>query len=409
MQRLSQNTLILLVNNLATAVLAFGLSILISRGLGDTAFGHYAAIMAWVLPLTLLADFGLNTLITREVARHRATAQAYLRHTHPLRLVVGSAVVGGVWVLAPVLSNEPLVVSGLRIAIVVALIDAFFGSYTAIFRAWERFWPVLVFNTGYLTLQVLSVGAVILLNGDIVAIMVVIVGADVVQLGCTWLLWRRWRNDYSSPSPILADIRTLITQTSPFVIAGVLAMLQMRVMIILLDQLVAAAAVGWYAAAFRLVEAARLPPNALFVALFPRLTALVQQPTQFNRLLRWGMAGLVVYGVSFGSAMLMLSNRLIHLLFGGEFAPAAAILNVLAWALLPGLLRGLFTLYHYAYGAERWVNRCLLLGFLSQMIAGLVLVPRYGVAAAGWAVIIGESSIVLCLALKQHPVPQKQL
>jgi O-antigen/teichoic acid export membrane protein len=404
MQRLSQNAIILLLNNVATAVLAFGLTILISRGLGDSAFGQYAAIMAWVLPLTLVADFGLNTLITRDVAQQRSAARYYLHQSHPLRLLVGGMVVGSVWLLAPFLSDEPLVVTGLRVAILLAVIDAFFGSYTAVFRSWERFWPILLLNTGYLLLQVLSAVVIITHGGDVVALMVAIVVADIVQLLVTWLLWRRWRHDYPSASDQPLAPHALLTQTTPFVIAGVLAMLQMRVMIILLDQLLSTAAVGWYAAAFRLVEAARLAPNALFVALFPRLNALVESPQQFLALMRWSALGVSVYSISFALAMLLLGDRVIDLLFGGEFAPAAAILGVLAWTLLPGTLRALLTLYYYAYSAERWVNGCLLLALIVQIIAGLVLVPRYGVAAAGWAVIIGESSLVLCLALKRHSV-----
>lgn len=408
MQQLSQNALILLINNFATAVLAFALTIIISRGLGDSAFGQYAAVMAWVLPLTLVADFGLNTLITRDVAQHPALAQFYLHRSHMVRALVGTAVVVGVWMTAPLLSDEALVVMGLRVAILLAVIDAFFGSYTAVFRAWERFTPIVILNVGYLGLQVASALIIVAQNGDIVQLLALIVAADIVQLGFAWLLWQRWRHDRGYTVQDGLKLHTLTRRTRPFVVAGVLAMLQMRVMIILLDQLVSTAAVGWYAAAFRLVEAARMAPNAYFVALFPRLAALVVQPQHFAKIIHWSALALIAYGIGFGIVMHFTGEWLVLTLFGEEFAATIAILGVLSWSLLPSTLRALLTLYHYAYNDEGYVNKCLLLGLVIQLGAGVGLVLRYGVAAAGWAVIIGECVLMICLAIKQHPILKPQ-
>ncbi len=398
MKRLSYNTLILLANNLMTAILSLALTVIITRGLGDADFGRYAAVMAWVLPFTVLADGGLNTLLTRDVAQQPASAHTALRQLLPLRLVISAIIVGLVWIFAPFLSDEHVVMVAIRIGIGLAVIDAFFGSYTAIFRAWEVVWPILVLNSVFFGLQIVGVIWVLAQKGDVVALVSMIVLADAIQLGLTWFLWR-WRLRHLHPSttstPIFWPIA--LRQAYPFAIAGLLAMLNMRVMILLLDRTVSAEQVGWYAVAFRLLEAARLAPNAFFVALFPRLAALATQPKAFRQIARRALLLLIGYSFVAGLATVVLSATIIPRVFGLDFQPTVGVLNVLIWVLLPSNGRALLTLQLYAYGRQQLVNGILLVGLLFQIGVGYGLVQRYGLYGAPLAVIIGEAFLMLCL------------
>jgi O-antigen/teichoic acid export membrane protein len=66
--RLRQNTVVLAISNIGTALLSFVLAALIARALGEQGLGAYAVALAWVLPLALLAEFGIGTYLTREMA-----------------------------------------------------------------------------------------------------------------------------------------------------------------------------------------------------------------------------------------------------------------------------------------------------------------------------------------------------
>lgn len=400
MQRLSQNTFTLLLNNIITAGLAFVLTILISRGLGDVAFGRYATVMAWVLPFTILADFGLNTLITRHIAASPEHAQYLLSSTHPLRLLIGLCIIITMGLGAVFLNDDPQIVESLRIAILLAVIDAFFGSYTAVFRAWGVMWPILLMNTLFFLLQIGGAVFIIWQDGSIVALFACIVLADVVQLGLTWALWRGYfRHHYPRPKPSTPQGRLLLFQALPFTIAGVLAMVHMRVMILVIDAQLPTAEVGWYAAAFRISEAARMAPNALFVALFPRLSALAENPSRFESLFRRAAALLIIYGLLFALAMVLLAPYVVSFLFGNTFAPAAPVLALLSWALIPASLRALLTLRLYAIHAEALVNYSLTIGLAVQIGVGYVLVLSYRLQGAALAVIIGETILMVCLGL----------
>src|SRR5690606_28302176 len=64
------------------------------------------------------------------------------------------------------------------------------------------------------------------------------------------------------------QIIPLLRRAWPFALAAILAALQARTGTILLERLTDTTQVGYYAAATRFVEAARMIPNALFGALF---------------------------------------------------------------------------------------------------------------------------------------------
>ncbi len=417
-RRLSHNTLILFANNGLTALLAFSLTVLIARGLGDAALGRYAAIMAWVLPLSLLTEFGIGTLITRNVARQRDEARLYLKMTHPLRWMTGGGVIAAVWIFAPILSDDAQIIAGLRIGIFLALIDALFASYTAVFRAWEMMWPILILNTGYLGLQVVGAVVVVLMDGSVVGLMAIIVVADGMQLAATWGIFRhlRFRASLQNPSPPQPlptewrgatisgfrrlfqrgegeqeiTARNLIRQAWPFMVAGVLATLQLRMVMVILQGQVGNEAVGWYAAANRVVEAGRMLPNAAFGALFPMLAGLVDNPPKMRRVFRRAALFLVVYGVGVGGMALIGGRPFVQFVFGEHFEQAGAALVILAWAILPGGLRGLITLRLYAYHREWWVNGITGVTLIIQLIGGVWLIGEHGITGAAWTIVVAE-------------------
>ncbi len=66
--RIGQNTGILLLVNMAGAVMGFLMAAVLGRGLGDVGFGQYSFVITWLSSLILLTEFGLSTVITRDVA-----------------------------------------------------------------------------------------------------------------------------------------------------------------------------------------------------------------------------------------------------------------------------------------------------------------------------------------------------
>ncbi|NJL92295.1 MAG: oligosaccharide flippase family protein [Anaerolineae bacterium] len=359
-RRLTANTLILVLGNGGSALLAFLLVISLARGLGSADFGRYASIMALVLPLTLLADAGLATLLTREIARDRSQTMAYLAQAVRLRLWVAGGLVGVVWLVAGWLFRDAASVTGLRLAALMILIDTLFGVYTALWRAWETMLPITLLNWGLLGGQVCVSVLILSRGGGLVTVLAGLVAVDALQLLLAWLWWR-WQHPPQPPALPLPTGQSLLRVALPFAVGGVLAMLQLRSFTLVVQAIAGAEVTGWFAAAYRFLEAVRLPPLALFVALFPAVAALSWNDDALRRL-TWRMGLLVLgYGLLSGMALILLGAWLVERLLGPAYTQAGQLLPILGLASLPFLLRQLIMTLLYARGGEADANRRLAL------------------------------------------------
>ncbi|HLY28353.1 MAG TPA: oligosaccharide flippase family protein, partial [Aggregatilineales bacterium] len=131
--RLRSNTAILALNNVLAAGLAFLISVAIGRGLGARGLGQYSFIMAWIAPLIALADFGMGTLITRDVAQLPSSALPLLRTAMRTVLLIAAALIAGTWLMLPLLQLAQPVVLSLALMAFLIILDSCYGLYTALF------------------------------------------------------------------------------------------------------------------------------------------------------------------------------------------------------------------------------------------------------------------------------------
>jgi O-antigen/teichoic acid export membrane protein len=413
---LSRNTLILLVGNTVGMGLAFAFSALLGRATGQTGLGVYAAVLAWVFPLTLLAEFGVNTLITRDLALDLTRTADYLAASAALRWRLGGGVMIGIWLLAPLMSDNPQGVMGLRLAAPLVLIEPTFGAYSAVFRARQTMRPIVWLNVGMLLCQiVLCAGAFALGYGVLAALAI----NTLTSLGR--MLAARW---WITPSPmyVCADeaglvptgynggvgttqrgvrVLRLLRRAVPFALAGVLAALHLRAGFILLEALHGSAALGLLAAAWRFIEAARLFPHAFFDALLPTLSA---EGTS-ARVLGRAYAVLIGYSVAAALGFALFGRWLIVWVYGAEFAASSLLLTLGGITLLPSLLRSLATLQAYARQREGAAN--IGLGIMIVLWGGaLPFIAQYGavgvIVAGGVIDLIGYGVIVVATSLQGH-------
>ncbi len=394
MRSLSRNTSTLLLSNAGSALLSFVLSVLIGRVLGKDGLGIYSAALAWVFPLSLIADFGISTLMTRETARDRTLEADYIRLATVSRIWLGGGLMVLLIVVAPFLTSDKHVVDGLRISAPLILINPLFGNYTAIFRARQQMWPIPWLNLGMLIAQVVLTFAVFAAGGSVLTALVVNTLTSALQLAAAWWIWQRWFIDPISnadSTKLSLHIRSILMQAWPFAVAGILAAIQARLAPIMLEKITDTGGVGYYAAASRFVEAGRTIPNALFGALFPLLATLVTQPAQMKRTFQKVMFGLGAFSGVLAIGTTLLAPTILRLTYGSDFLAASSTLQAAMWGLLPSLLRAGLTLYWYAQKREQLVNYVIVAMLLVQIGLSLWLIPSQQAYGAALAILISES------------------
>jgi O-antigen/teichoic acid export membrane protein len=406
--RLSRHTLLLLVSNLGGAGLSFALSVLIGRALGREGLGVYSVVLAWVFPLSLLADFGLSTLATREIAQTPQNAAHALQLMSAARLGIGGLAALLLMLAAPRLSQDAAVVAGLVVSAPMIVLLPFYSSFTAVFKGLGAMWPIPWLNIGMLAAQVALSLLVLAGGGGVVGLLAV---NTLTSLGQVVAAWGLWRQSFAPRVPVAparfaaAELRAALHRAWPFTLAAVFAVLQMRLGYILIERFTSVDEVAYFAAASRFIEAARLLPNAFFGALFPALAALAATPDALNRAFRRGFGTLALFGMAVIVGAWLLDEPLIQLTYGPDFTSAAVTLRVLAVALLLSLLRGALTLMLYARHKERQVNLINGTALLFQIPLSLWLIPPTGAVGAAIALAITEGYGLLGLWHIYRPIP----
>ena len=396
MRSVSKNTLYLLIGNVGGTGLAFLLSLLIGRGLGVEALGVYSAVLAWVFSLSMLVDFGISSLFTRDLAQNPDKIPAYLQTGIRQRWLFGGCLIAFLLIAASFLSDNPAVVLGLRISAPLLLIENLFGLYTAIFRAQARMLIIAILNIGMLLVQVVL--SILLLSQGILALLAVNMLTSLGRLGLGWFLSTRAKN-----SETIA-LNNLLRWAWPFALAGLLAVAQQRMGILMLERLSDLQEVGNFAAVSRFLEAGRMIPNAFFGALFPALASLATNSESLNRYFLRVIAALSAYGGFVAITGFFLAMPILSLSYGDSFLSAELLLKLALFSLLPSLLRSGRTLYCYARGQESFVNTVSLVSLILQFALSFWLIPRLGALGLVLALLIVETIGLLLLYLPQNQV-----
>ena len=377
------------------------LSVIIGRNLGENGLGIYATALAWIAPITLIAEFGLSTLLTRELATNPQATRSLVNTAIRIRFWMGTGLSIGLMLAAPFLSEERLIVMGIQLSAVLIWVQPLFSTYTSVFRARQAMLPVALLNLGMLLVQVILTWLLLRQAQDVEGVFIINSATSVLQLFAAWLIYR-WR--FRAGKADFTQAIPLMRQALPFAIAAVLATLHMRLNILWLEQVWSSAETGYYAAASRIPEVARLASIAFFDAAFPMLVSLAGNERLVSQYLRRMLVGLSAAGLTFAITTGIAGPFVMLFLFGEAFSNAIEPMIILSWAIIPLLIRSTLTFYGYVQRDEAFVNSTVFIALFGRLLFCALLIPPYGASGAALAHLAAETCGMLLLAGRHLPI-----
>jgi O-antigen/teichoic acid export membrane protein len=394
-------------SNLARAVIGFGLSLVLGRGLGAASFGGWILCTTWASMVTVAADLGFGVLLTRDGARGKTEPGRLLVAALLLRLPLASALAVALVAAAPALTHDSELIVGLRLASLLGVAGAASGCFGSLLRSQARWLPtVLGLETGWLALQVGASWWIVRSGGGIAALVGVSIATQVAQIATAIVLWRPVFADRAAiggPAPLLQTLRRAL----PFAVTGLVANLQARVAPLMLGYLAPPIELGWFGAASRVGRVAKLTPSAIFAGALPVLSHEYERNRDeahrvsrvLDRMLLAATAGAVL-------ASLVFAAPLMRLIFGPSFGAAAPSLMWVAIGLVPALSNSSRKILLYAAGREATVVGWSLVAVALEVVAGIALIPAVGSTGAAISVALGEAAIWMPLRRAAEPDPQ---
>jgi len=402
-RRVAKNSLAPMALNLMNRGIDLIFAAFYLRVLGPEASGKYyfaIVVFGW---FEIVTNYGLNTLLTRDVSRDKGHANRYLVNTTLLRLLIGAAATPGLALLltARQLLPNPLTADTLwAIALLVlAQIPATVSTgLSALFYVYEKAeYPAAVATVSTILKVVLGAAALVV-GWGFVGLAGVSMAVNLVTLGILATLVVRlffrpqWEPDWSLQ-------RSAVRESFPLMLNHLLATLFFKVDVPLLEtvrnQQQAGRGnleVGWYNTAYKFVDAYNVIPSFFTFALFPVMSRqAVEDRAALKRSYALAVKLLVAVALPLAALTAFLAPVMVGLLGGREFLPDGALaLSIMVWSIPFGWINSVTNYLLIALNQQRDLTKAFAFALGFNVIANLVLIPIYGYPAAAAVTIASE-------------------
>jgi O-antigen/teichoic acid export membrane protein len=396
MWRIARHTGALLMGEVATRALQFAVTVYVARTVGAAGFGLLAFAQVLLMFLAVVGDGGLGTYGVREMARAHTSRWAIWARVTGLRVALSTLAGVGAVGLVFLSRWDPLTREVVVLTLLAALPLAAMPDWA--FRGTERMGEAAVLAS--LVPAVTLAGLVLTVHQppDVVLVPAVRAGATAAVAAAGCLLWVRreghsgrlaagtWRMGPQEASG-LARAGALLLVANLFVLAHA------NVDVVLVRSVLGDAAAGVYSAAYRLVQ---LPMAGFYVmtgAALPVLADLTRRPGEHgtDRALVWFGA---VAGTLVAAGMWAARDPLVRAVYGTAFSPGIPVLGVLAWAIPLDFVVAAKGTAYVAAGREGPAAGCVAAAATTNVIANLLLLPRWGVMGAAVATVVSYTTLL---------------
>lgn len=397
-RRVAKNSLTPILLNLFNRGIQFAFAIVSLRILGPDGSGRYQyAVVLWGW-FEIMSNFGLDTLLLREVARARENANKYLANTTVMRFVLallGIPLLFGFIQARQTLLDPPLAqetVTTIWVLYMGLFLSTMSKGLTGLFYAFEKAeYPAAVQTVA--TMLSASLGLVALLSGyGIVGLAVVSVITNFLTLIALYALTRRM---FFVPRFRLdRDVQQEAAGESfPLMLNHLLATIFFRIDIIILELVTRSdTIVGWYGVTYKWVDAINVIPAFFTQALFPVMSRQASEDrSQLKRSYIFSVKLLTLVSLPTAVGTTLLAPFLIGVLGGPEFLPFGAIaLQLFVWSIPLGWINSVTNYVIIALNRQRILTWAFIFGALFNIIANLYFIPLYSFPAAAVVTILSE-------------------
>jgi O-antigen/teichoic acid export membrane protein len=395
--RLLKNASARLLNEAILVVSSFAIAIPLARVWGAESFGRYAFATAFVGLFTFSFDWGLNWLLTREVARDRGNVAKYLNNALGLTLALSSVTMALLVALINVFDYPPETVRAVYLAGTWTLLDVFASLFIrGAFYAFEK----MEYETPPLLAERLFVVvfglAAIAARTGLIALMWVLVVSRAIKLAVCALIYtkRIGRPAIECDWPFW---RALARSAFPFGLNLAFGLIYAKVDITMLSVLRGdEAEIGFYRAALALVMYWPLVGSALNSSLLPVMSELYPSRREsftynYQRSLQW----LLSMGLPMTLGLCLLADRLVTFVYGQSFMPSVVSLRILSLSVLLKLVHG--NLAMVLTSSDRQSLRASIVAFaaVSNVIMNGLLIPWRGYVGASVAAVLTDALIAV--------------
>jgi len=377
----------------------------IARYLGQEGFGNYALILAFLSIFNILADFGLYSLMTKEISRPGADERKIASNIFTLRIVILLISLGTAFIAVWFFAYPFQVKIGVAIGAVAFLFLSASQVLMGIFQKYLR-----IDKAGFAEVvgRIIQLGLVIFfihLDLGLLAILV----ALIISAASIFILNFFFARKYV-PLGLAFDFnlwKKLIKAALPIGISIVLTLIYFKIDSIFLSlsfinrsSVNPIIDVGIYNIAYKVLEGIIFFPAMLTGLIMPLLSKYAFfKPEEFKKIYQKALDVLIIFIVPLIIGLLILALPIVVLIGGKEFSVSAPVLRILAFAIGLISLGNLFGRAIIALDKQKAGAWIYFGGMVFNVLANLIFIPKYSYFGAAMTTVFTELLVTILMLI----------
>lgn len=392
--RLLRNAFSLLISYLLASALSIAITGYTARYLGPVIYGRFTFAIALVALLSPIANPGVDKITVCRIAVQRPHAELHIGVNLFAKLLLSTGVSVLVIAIAYISNYSSEVISFIWIALVNLWLTNMDNSLNAVLQAFEA----MHYQAGLMVLSAfIRLGIVWYFVAHSYPVIWVVMTLIIPSLLSSLLkLHILWKNDIKMSFIInLGALSNLLWNALPLGISVLLGTLHSRIGTLLLSYMVGDEAVGYYGAAYKLLDTVALLPSAVAIAVFPMLSVFSQASARDK--LTFAYYSLSKYSfilaLPLAVVLSMLSREVMHIIYGEAYIISARALCILSWVLFLQFFNIFFSNFIIACGEQRYLLFITVAGVCINMALTFILVPSMSFVGVALATLVGELTV----------------
>ena len=398
-KRIIRNSFFLSLTTLADRLAEVILFFLMARSLGPVFVGDYKTVVMFLSIFQNLANYGLMQLVMREVAivkdRHQVSELLVSYGFAGLVISLGLLVIMDA--AAALISYPPAITLGIYVVSLALIPSAWRRVAEATISGLENMEYIALISFLGAVFRIVVTAILLWQGGSLMAIFWALVITQVAVVPAYLLVINRFVARVRF-RPDLTKLVGIARQVATFLLMGILVIgVGTQIDVLMIRKITSAEQAGLYTAASTLVQTLLLMRPAILNSVFPNMSLLYTSSLAGFQSLTANVIKLsVVALLPFPFAALVLAKPLMPLLLGESFAGSAETLQVLIWIIVPSFAYATLSRVLVAGQQERANILIAASGMLVNILANLVLIPRW--SATGAAVSSVTALVVATIA-----------
>lgn len=380
--RISKNSLWILIGQVGSAFLSFVTIFFMTRYLGPEKFGFYSTALSLVLILIPLSDLGFDMCMIRAISADTSRLTEELSHTLSIKSILAICALGLMIIASWILKYKPFVMGYVVLLGISLLISTLAQSAIGAIRAIRKMrYESIALLAGRSSTTLAIIILIAIKTSLTTIILAYLLGAVILFGGAFYFLRREVKHLDLFFS--LAGWQARFKEAFPFSLAGILAMVYLKIDTVILSKMQDAASVGLYNSAQNVINGSMMLAMPLTVAIFPAMAAVYQtRKEDAENIFRKGMVFILLVGLPLGLGTALMAGSLVRFAYGTKFLLAIPLLTIVAIKIPIVFSTSFIGNSLGAIGYQKKVAVVAAVNVIFNIVMNLLLIPTYGAKAA---------------------------